>query len=431
MASELAVPQSTNVIPVEIVALDLDWDLILHLARPDSVRALQAERVSADLIEDRLTREVFNWQMDHLRSEGTPATPSVLEAQFEEVTIEEPQTTIGDLIIRIRERFVRNEGRKEIRTLAKKAGEDPLGVASEMLRAGRKLSDLVSRRGERFGTGDFPRALEAYNERVLRGPGPTLGFKELDDHFNGIQGITFLLAPPKTYKTWGVTNAALEANLKGLHPYVYTLELPAKDMKWRYLCMAADIPYWKYEKSAMTPADLERVEVAARGLDASGVFDIEKPAPGERDPHTLVERAMNAGADVIYIDQLQYLEPTPGSDDNLGGLNDTGKYWKVLSTLRDYSDEIPLFVVHQFNRSVMKAKEMPEMQQAKGSSAIEEVGHLVLGLWANKEMRKNNVVEIGTLASRSYGYANWQLDVSLSRGCNLSMIGEVEDDDEE
>ena len=99
--------------------------------------------------------------------------------------------------------------------------------------------------------------------------------------------------------------------------------------------------------------------------------------------------------------------------------------------LRDYSDEVPIFIIHQFNRSVMNAKEMPEMQQAKGSAAIEETAHLALGLWANKEMRKNNVIEVGTLASRSYSYKSWHLEVGLSKDCRLDMIGEVTDDEEE
>ena len=78
----------------------------------------------------------------------------------------------------------------------------------------------------------------------------------------------------------------------------------------------------------------------------------------------------------------------------------------------------------------MNSKEMPEMQQAKGSSAIEEVATLQLALWANKEMRKNNLVHLGTLASRNFGYGTWEIDVQLSHGCNLSMVGEVEDEDE-
>lgn len=413
----------------EIYALDLDWDLILHLGKDESLTKLRAERLSAEVLEDDLAEKVYQWQLSHIRQHGSPATATVLEDEFPEITFEEPQTAIGDLIQRLRERYLRNQGRKALKEMAKLAGEDPTAVASEMLRVGKTLTDITSARGDHFGTGDYDRAKEVYDKKVLRGPGPTLGFQELNDHFNGIQGLTFCMAPPKTYKSWFAVNGTLEGTINGGHPYLYSLELPAEETTWRAYCMAADVPYWKYERNALDQRDMERIVQASRGLDECGVFNIEKPPPGERGAHVLVERALSANATSIYIDQLQYVESEKGK--NLGALNDTGAYWDVLSTLRDYSDEIPIFIVHQFNRSVMSAKEMPEMQQAKGSAAIEETAHLALGLWANKEMRANNVVEVGTLASRSYSYKSWHLGVSLTKGCSLDMLGEVTDEGED
>ncbi len=412
----------------EVYALDLDWDLIQHLANPESVRALQAERLSTRVLEDELAQKVYQWQLAHIREHGHPATATVLEDEFPDLALEDPQTAIGDLIQRLRERYMKNEGRKAIRAMTKLSVEDPTAVAGEMLRVGKELVTVTSQRGNQFGTGDVNRALDVYHKKVLRGPGPTLGFDELDAHFNGIQGLTFVIAPPKTYKSWFGVNSLLEGVMDGKHPYLYSLELPAEDTTWRALSMAADTPYWKYERGRQSPEDLKRIGIAAQGLDGYGVYNIDKPPPGERGVHLLVERALAADADCIFIDQLQYVENEKGK--NLGALNDTGAYWDILSTLRDYSDEIPIFIVHQFNRSVMNSKEMPEMQQAKGSAAIEETAHLALGLWANKEMRRNNVVEVGTLASRSYSYKSWHIGVELTKGCGLNMIGEVTDEEE-
>jgi hypothetical protein len=75
----------------------------------------------------------------------------------------------------------------------------------------------------------------------------------------------------------------------------------------------------------------------------------------------------------------------------------------------------------------MSADSMPEMQQAKGSSAVEEIATLILGLWANKDMRRSNVMELGTLASRNYMLASWEVGIELSRGCNFELLGKVED----
>jgi hypothetical protein len=429
MTTDLEVRPDDTPERVEVYALDLDWDLINHLAIPSSVRYLQGEQVAIDVIEDKLARHVFEWQMEHTREHQQPAAPGVLEDQFEEISLTTPQTAIGDLILRLRERYMRNRGRTIIKGLAEMATEDPLHVAREMMRQGRSLADITTKRGEVYGTGDFPRALARYNEKVLQGKGPSIGYRQLDEHFNGLLGTTFLLAPPKTYKSWFVVNGVLENIIQGAFPYLYSLELPADESDFRLRCMAAGVPYWKYVKRCLTPEDLHRIDEQSKLLDEGGCFKVEKPSPGERGVARMVERALAAGADSIWIDQLQYMENRKGV--NVGAANNTGDYWEVCNDLRDYSDEIPIFVVHQFNRSVMNAKEMPEMQQAKGSSAIEEVATLQLGLWANKEMRKSNTVHIGTLASRNFSYGTWEIGVNLSYGCELTMRGPVEDEDED
>lgn len=408
--------------------LDLDEELFLHLASPESIGRIQAEQVSAEIIEDDAIREIFEWQMDYIREYGQPATASIIQDQFGVPIAREPETVIIDLINRLRERYIRVHGRDVIRNLAEMANKDPLGVSKEMLRAGRELSDITLRRGEVFGSGDYHRSMALYDKRVLQGRGPSLGFRELDDHFNGMQGVTFLIAAPKTYKSWMTIKMVLNNILSedDHFPYLYSLELPAAESDMRLRCMAADVPYWKYLKGCLLPEDRKAIEDASNLMDERGMFKIEKPDQGERTVQRVVERAINAGASAIFIDQLQYLENRKGL--NLGAQNNTGDYFEVVNDLRNYSDDIPIFVVHQFNRSVMNSDSMPEMQQGKGSSAIEEVATLSLGLWANKEMRQNNMVEIGTLASRNYSYQSWQIGVQLSYGCRFDMLGAVDQD---
>lgn len=421
---------STNSHETEVYALDLDWDLISHLALPESIHFLRGEQFTKELIEDPLTREVFIWQMEHYRVHSVGATGSVLEDQFDEVRIEEPQTTIGDLVERIRTRYMRNKGRDIAKNIALAVNEEPLDAPKIMLRGGRELADLVIKRGEVFGTGDFDRLMALYDNRQNRGPGPSLGYKELDEHFNGQLGVTFLIGPPKSYKSWYGVNAVRKHISDGGTPYIYSLELKSEEYTQRLYHMMAGVPYWRYLKDAIDPIDRKALNEAADYLDSrEGIYKIEKPQPGERGIQRMVERALNAGASCVFIDQLQYVENRKGV--NLGTANNTGDYWEVCNDMRDYSDDIPIFCVHQFNRSVMNAKEMPEAQQAKGSAAVEEVATLALGLWANKEMRKSNIVEVGTLASRNYGLEAWRLGVELSHGCSLGMIGVVDDEDED
>lgn len=424
--SELAV---TNNNEVEIFALDLDEDLINHLALPESVGYLRAEQFTVDLIEDHRVKEIFVWQMEHYRTHGASAAPSVIEDQFEEVVLTDPQTAIGDLVERIRTRYMRNKGREIARNISIAVNEQPLDVAKLMMRGGRELADLTLKRGEVFGNGDIWRLMALYDKRVAKGRGPSLGYKELNEHFNGMDGVTFLIGPPKSCKSWATVKAVMDNIEGGGFPYAYSLELPANEYTMRLKHMKANIPYWKFLKGALMESERKRIQQASEQLDSEGCFKIEKPQPGERGVQRMVERALNAGATCVFIDQLQYVENRKGI--NLGSANNTGDYWEVCNDFRDYSDEIPIFVVHQFNRSVMKATEMPEAQQAKGSSAVEEVATLALGLWANREMRRSGLAELGTLASRNYAYESWELGVKLTYHCQLEMLGVIEDDDEE
>jgi hypothetical protein len=175
---------------------------------------------------------------------------------------------------------MRNKGREIAKNIAISVNENPLEAPKLMLRGGRELADLVIKRGEVFATGDYHRAMALYDKKAQQGRGPSLGYKELNDHFNGMLGVTFLIAPPKTYKSWGCTNVIKENIIDGGFPYAYSLELPADEADMRLRCMTADLPYWKYLKRAMMPEDRERLKEASELLDGSGSYRIEKPQPG-------------------------------------------------------------------------------------------------------------------------------------------------------
>lgn len=405
---------------------DLDYELVCHLADETSVLQIRKEKIKPVIIEDLAVREIFEWQMSHLRDHKQIATRAVIEAEFD-IAVGEPQTAVNDLMDRLRDRYGRNEGRESIRRVTKLYSEEPAALGKQMMEEGRKLARLTTKQGDVFGTGDLHRALAQYDNRVTQGPGPSLGFEELDLHFNGMLGVTFLIGAPKTYKSWMTVNALIENVMSGKKVDLYSLELPAVESDWRVRCMAANVPYWKYLKGKLTPEDRQKIKSASEILDDHGGYTIRKPPRGARSVAEIVDNSSSDGADVIMIDQLQYMENRNGN--SIGAANNTGDYFEVVNDMRDFSDDIPIFVVHQFNRSVQGSNGFPEMQQAKGSSSIEEVATLALGLWANKEMRQNNQLEVGALASRNYSYKNWRLQVNLSHGCGIDMIGVSEDEE--
>jgi hypothetical protein len=123
----------------EVFQLDLDEEILSHLADPDSVNALWADNLNPALIEDDFAEEVWLWTVVHMREHGRPPTPSVLADEFD-LEFEEPLTTPGDLMDRLRERFMRNEARREMTKLGEVYKENPAAVPDLMLKLGRELS---------------------------------------------------------------------------------------------------------------------------------------------------------------------------------------------------------------------------------------------------------------------------------------------------
>lgn len=409
----------------DVYALDLDEELLSHLPDPESWVVIRGEGLKSDLILDDDIREIYKWQDHHIRREGKPATASVLAEEFD-LELDEPLTAIGDLIDRLRERYMRNQGRERLKVIGEKYKEDPGQIPNMLVKEGRELAALLSKHGEMYGSGDYQRARHRYDQKVLQGPGASFGFEPLDDYFFGQRGLTFMVAPPKTYKSWFMLQAVVSnvANGKGVE--LDSLELPAEESDMRLRCLLADVPWWHYLRNRITNEEWDRIKEASELIDGMGMYKIVKPPEGERSIDHLVGKARDNGADIVFIDQLQYVETDNGKA--LGELNEPGAYWGVLNRARNLSDEGPICIAHQFNRSTMFCDEMPVVQQAKGSSAIEETATLALGMWASKDMRRSSVVELGTLISRNSMFASWEMAVDLSRGCSFTITGRNDDE---
>lgn len=411
---------------IEVFDLDLDEEVISHLAIAESVHTFRGERVQPELIEDEFVVGMYEWQMEYYREHGRPATPTVLAEEFN-VGFAAPETEIGYLIKALRDRYITNHAREEMTKVSDAYKADPALVAPTMIKVGQELNRLVAPQGDAFGTGDYDRVLELYDKRALAGPGPSLGFQELDDYFHGMRGVVINIASPKGKKSWFTVKSMLENILQGKRAYHYSLELPPEETNERLYAMAANIPPWKFIKGALTKEDRKLLKDVADLLDEEGSYKIVKPPRGDRKISQMVERARDDGAEVIYFDQLQYIEDSKGVP--LFSAK-TQEYGEVLNEARDLSDDGPLWIVHQFNRSTLFSDAMPEMQQAKGSAACEEVASLILGLWANKDMARSGVTEYGAIATRHFMPQSWEIAVDLNRGCRFECLGVAERDED-
>lgn len=431
MAEGIGVMSVTEetVLETDVYNIDLDEEVISHMALSESVFAFRSEGVNDELIVDPFAKEVFKWQMLHLRKHRKPATASVLADEFD-IEAFEPLTAVGDLVERLRVRYIKKHAREKMEQVGETFKNNVEELPSVLVQVGREFKQVATGRGDEYGTGDYDRAMAKYDESLLRGQGPSFGFAEVDEHLYGQRGVTTLLAAPKLGKSWFTVNGLVENILQGKPSHLRSLELPAEETDMRVRCMVAGVPYWKYIHQSLSKEDRKLLKDASELLDDSGVYKVSKPPPGRRSIDFLVEEARDEGAEIVYIDQLQYIETDKGAQ--LGSC-DPGAYWTVMNTMRDMSDHGPIWLVHQFNRSVLNASEMPEVQQAKGSAAVEETSTLILGLWANKEMKASSIVQLGVLASRNHEHKSWECEMNLGTNCEIVCNGEFtgESDDSE
>ncbi len=405
-------------------AIDLDEEVLSHLANPEAVAFFRAERLDSTVIEDQAVRDIYRWQLDYTIQNGRPATPSVLAEEFD-LEFQVPLTEPSYLIEKLRERFITNHAREYMEKVAGAYKENPAAVPATMVKVGRELGSIVNPVGESYGTGDVERVLHEYDQRVLRGPGASVGFKEIDDYTHGMRGVVMYIGSPKSHKSWMAGNALLQNILQGRKIWFGALELPAVEMNERVYAMACGIPPWKFLKGSLTMDERKLLKETAEVLDNSGLYRIEKPPPGSRSLPEMLERANAIEADVLIIDQLQYVETHKGIQLGSGDHKD---YWNVLNEARDESDRVPIAFVHQFNRETKFMDEMPTMQYAKGAAACEEVATVIYGLWANKDMRASGIVHMGILASRHLLPQTWEIAVDLNRGCAFQCLGTASDD---
>lgn len=404
--------------------LDLDLELLFTIGA--SFEALYVDRISPEVVVDPMVKEVYEWALTYFDKYNEAPPVPILEHEFLKynLSFEAPSTQVDDLLTRLRDRYIRNQAQKTVVELGKAAVREPQGLAQRLMSEGRRLDRVLTSSKDVFDAGSLDQALLSYHKRVAKGRGPSIAFPEVDDHFDGLDALTFLVGSPKSLKSWLTVKSALANILLGHTVYISTLEMPKEVYIWRIYCMAANIPFWKYLKRALEPEDEIAIKKAAGKLKDSGDFYIEKAPNGERSAQLIFSRAKTLNADIIYIDQLQYVENSKGVA--IGAINKTEDFFEVCNTLKDLAEEKPIWVAHQFNRSVMGNTDFPEMQQIKNSSAIEETATLALALHSNRAMRQDNIVQFGTLASRNYGLPIWEIKTEMKKGCSLTLIDRVD-----
>ena len=404
------------------MALNLNQELLTHIVlEPASLKKLRALNFSDELIGDPTTRSIVQFAIHHLEKHGEAPSPTVmveefgnaLSTLFPEGEIPEPETEIGYIVDKLKDRYVRGAHADIVRELAGLRA-DPDGFINSLVQEGNRLWKISNDGHGTISNADYKEVIERHQLAMLEGRfnGITYGFSDIDTHTGGARKghVTYLGALPKRFKTWIQLQGFIEQRKAGETPVLFTLELSPDEIWYRIFCMLSGVSYTDYITGSLMKREWNKIDKAAEEFKALGPAYVRQSPLDKRKVGDILQDAQRFDATSVLIDQLSYLEPSKPHFKDHEGYREICHDIKLLATKSD----IPFWVNCQLNREAANLKEMASAQNAGLTRAIEETCDLFLGLYRNEDMIERSQVQIGVIEGRHCpSMAQWMVNVEL------------------
>lgn len=404
--------------------LSLENELLDHLAVLDNAKRLYSQRFDPELLteEEAFARSVLEFQFSHIQKYGEPASKEVLESRFTDVSFIRPSSEIDWLIDQFRERYARTETETAILNLARRISKEaPETVIDEISVELNRIREKTRTRKTEVSSNEYSSMLREYWESEKTTEGITYGFASVDEVLKGLKKgeLVYVIGRPKRYKSWMLMKSMVQAQKAGAKCVLFTLEMDIQEMFQRYVCMASGISWSRFKNRDLMPSDMDLMEKNLAIANENSNVSIIKPPRGERTVHALKLIAKEHGADIIYIDQLKFLESTVKVKADLR----FREVEYINEDLKDACSEFPIYIAAQFNREAAQLAEMADLSKIGLSDSIGQTADVILGLHQTEDMRKSNVLQLGVIEARSYKTAKWELIVELTQNSNFRVTG--------
>jgi replicative DNA helicase len=414
------------------VAFDLADQFVEHMADSESAIFLCKKFNQGWINEtEELARLIFEYQKDHIRAYGEPASKEALEYEFKDHELQFESnivTPVEYLIDKFKERFFSNEAKILVTKFIREFDEGNKREAVKVLTSDfTNLLTGTARDGVSVSNDQALDILEEYLEyRQDQRSGAYFGYSELDSYFNGIQvgTLNVIAARLKEKKSWNLLLSAETSRASGLNVVFAALDTPPKEMYYRWLCVLSGVSWDSYIKGRLSGSDKEILrKVAKRAESFESKIHFVSPAIDERKVANIKSLAIDLGADYLVLDQLSKITPSRffGSARNLEIVD-------VMSELKaDTCNHFPILMAAQLNREAASLKEMAAAEHLGLSDSVGQESDLVLGLYSNKEMKRDEIFQVGVIAARNYELVGWDVKGELKQKTDFRVVGTLDE----
>lgn len=416
-------------IPVEFAGLVLEDQLLDHLGTPEGCTAIWKERLNPEVIPETLEdyelyRDAINVVLMYMDEHREPPHISVLAEEIGNSDFNIPIAPVEYVMDKLKERYKRRALKSILgaqgQALAK-AEADPDTIISDATDRLARLRLDTSTRKNVVTSDDLLQTLTDYEQRLEGGhKGITFGFDPVDNHMGGLNPseLTVLLARPKRYKSWLLLNSACSALEDEKNVAFATLELSEEEMRNRFHCMMAGVSWSHFKSNTLRQEAKDRMdEVGHELMDFPFKAYFFRPRVGQRSVGDIVAYAQDVGADVLYIDQLSWLD---GARDERAWQ----KIGEIMEQLKDAANSFPILMAAQLNREAQALDGLADIAKAGLSDFIGQTADNLFAIHASKDMMQQHprIIQLGLMESRSYEPKAWEISVKLSESTSFHML---------
>lgn len=377
--------------------MDIERALVAKIVATGRLEDAVSKGVRIDLFADPECQEVLTFILAHARKYGSAPSMKVLQYErpdFKPDLVQEPLDYVIDQFFGLaKRRFAQDQ----VVELAALTNDPDLNGDLEMafLEASRKLVTLIPSTKVHSFVGGMAERIEHYKEQKASGRrvGVPMGFYTIDRWTGGIQPGEFAVvaAFSGTGKTTFMKTVAFNVWSMGLTPMFVTLEEDARRIARTWDVMATSLDYQRMKDLDLAPDELEHWEDYRKKLmeSSNDIPVIDKLRPCTPD-HVLAETIRHK-PDLVLIDYISLMRSNRPQGRNMS-------LWQSVSEItQDLKQNamqtgIPILAAAQTNR--LGRKEGAELDNVANSISITQDPDIVIGLFADDEMRANQEMEI-------------------------------------